>query len=82
MTAEETAQVNAYIQKLNVQHAYELQNEQRFRKLAQADALKMGIAVHEIWKLAHTQSTLPPAHFATCVRQIINYYCPDFDIPF
>ena len=82
MTAEETALVQAYIQKLEAQHAYKLQYEQNARKFAQADALKMGTAVHEIWKLANTHSTIPPQQFATYVRQIINHYCPDFDIPF
>ena len=58
------------------------EGEQVSRKLAQADSLKMGQAVHEIWKLANTQSTLTPTAMAQYVRQIIDYYCPDFDIPF
>lgn len=82
MTAEETAQVNAYIQKLQAQHAFALQAETRARTIAQADSLKMGQAVHEIWKLANTQSTLTPTVMAQYTRQIIDHYCPDFDIPF
>lgn len=82
MTNEETEQVNAYIQKLQAQHTFELQAETRARQFAQADSLKMGQAVHEIWKLANTQSTLTPTVMAQYTRQIINYYAPDFDIPF
>lgn len=89
MTNEEIAQVNTYILQLKEQYERDVrdlskakENETRFRKFAQADSLKMGLAVHEIWKLTHTQSTMPPPQFAMCVRQIINYYCPDFDVPF
>ena len=82
MTAEETQQVNTYIQNLNTQHSLALQAETKARKIAQADSLKMGQAVLEIWKLANTQSTLTPTVMAQYTRQIINYYCPDFDVPF
>ena len=96
MTAEETQQVNAYIATLQAQHlatmqamqagmaqqALVLQGELKYRKLAQADSLKMGTAVHEIMKLSRTQPPIPPDVFATCVKQIVNHYCPDYDIPF
>lgn len=59
-----------------------LQSEEHFRRLAQADCQKMSTAVLEIWKLANAQSTLTPAVMAQYTRQIVNYYCPDFDIPF
>ena len=82
MTNEETAQVNAYNQKLQAQHAHALQVEQKYRKMAQADAIKMGTAVHEIWKLASLPNPPQAAQLAMNVKQIINYYCPDFDVPF
>lgn len=93
MTEQETAQVTAYIASLQQQHAAAihalqaqhtkaLQTEQKYRKIAQADAIKMGVAVHEIWKLSNQPAPPPADRLAVCVRQIINYYCPDFDIPF
>ena len=82
MTEVETKQVNAYIQQLQAQHAHALQNSEKWRKIAQADSLKMGTAVHEIWKLANSASPPPAEQLAKNVKQIINYYCPDFDIPF
>jgi hypothetical protein len=42
----------------------------------------MGTAVHEIWKLANSASPPPAEQLAKNVKQIINYYCPDFDVPF
>jgi hypothetical protein len=80
MTAEETAQVNAYIQQVEAKHTVKLQLSNKARKLAQEDADKMRTAVTEIWKLSKTE--VPPAEFGKCVRQIINYYAPDWDIPF
>ena len=93
MTAEETAQVQAYISNLQaqqtatlrtmeIQHGVKLQNEQRARKIAQKDSADMVKAMHEIWKLAGPTCQLTPEQFAVCIRQIMNYYCPDFDIPF
>jgi hypothetical protein len=82
MTAEETQQVQSYIANLNAEHARKLHFESQARKVAQADSLKMGQAMLEIWKLANAQSTITPQQFAIYVRQIINYYAPDFDIPF
>lgn len=74
-----------YVETMQVKHRAEVgqfKNEQRARMLAVGERQKMGQAVHEIWKLAHTQSTTTPQQFATYVRQIINHYCPDFDIPY
>jgi hypothetical protein len=93
MTAEETHQVQTYIAQLQSQHAAEitalkiehskqLGNSTKHRHIAVKDRDQMGLAVHEIWKLANSQSTITPAVMAQYTRQIINYYCPDFDIPF
>ena len=96
MTPQEIEQVNAYIAKLNAAHAAELQQrmayigtvnanlrtEQHARKVAQQAELKMGEAIRQIWNLSIDRPNLTPAEFAVCVRQIINYYCPDYDIPF
>ena len=60
MTAEETAQVQAYISNLQaqqtatlrtmeIQHGVKLQNEQRARKIAQKDSADMVKAMHEIF---------------------------------
>lgn len=57
-------------------------NEQRSRSFAQEERNKMEKAIHEIMKLCHSQSELPPVQVATYVRQIVNHYCPDWDIPF
>lgn len=59
-----------------------LLSETKARNIAQQAEAKMGQAVHEIWKLANTQSTTTPQQLAVYVRQIINHYCPDFDIPY
>lgn len=93
MTEQETAQVTAYIASLQqqhaaalrtmqAQHAHALQVAEKYRKIAQADSLKMGTAVHEIWKLSNQPAPPPAAQLAVYVRQIINHYCPDFDVPF
>lgn len=96
MTPQEIQQVETYIAQIKAQHdalVHQLTGEKvqlnkkldaeiKERTIARTDSLKMGRAVHEIWKLAHTQSTTPPPQFAVYVRQIIDYYCPDFDIPF
>lgn len=82
MTEQETQQVNSYIQGLNIQNAYKLQMEQKARKLAQDERQNMDKAILEIWKLCDEQSALEPKQFKGIVRQIIEYYVPDYDIPF
>lgn len=89
MTAEEIQQVQLYIADLNAKHEKQvaelrrqLDYEQKFRKIAQADALKMGTAVHTMWDLSRQQPPVPTEIFSQNIRQIINHYCPDFDIPF
>lgn len=82
MTEQETQQVQTYIQGLNIQNAYKLQMEQKARKLAQDERVNMDKAILEIWKLCDEQSTLEPKQFKGIVRQIIEYYVPDYDIPF
>ena len=89
MTPDEINQVEGYISRLKSD--YELQLvaarktitiEVRARQIAQQDSLKMGQAVHELWKLAKQQPPVTAEQLAVCIPQIINYYCPDFDIPF
>ena len=72
------------LQKAQIMQGYEasLAVDQKARRIAQQAELKMGEAVHQIWNLSIDRPTLTPAEFAVCVRQIINYYCPDYDIPF
>jgi hypothetical protein len=82
MTEQETQQVNTYIQGLQTQFAYKYQIEQKARKMAQDERVNMDKAILEIWKLCHEQSTLEPVQLAAIVRQIIEYYVPDYDIPF
>lgn len=59
-----------------------LASEEHARKVAQQAELKVCRAITEIWNLAGTQSTMPPQQFAVCVRQIIDHYCPDCDVPY
>ncbi len=82
MTNEETAQVNAYIQGLQATHNKAMFHQAQSRTFAQEERNKMEKAIHEIMKLCHTQPELPPVQVATYVRQIVNHYCPDWDIPF
>jgi uncharacterized protein YggE len=90
MNAEENAQVALYISQLQSSHQQALylathagDAERRARLQAQASNLKMGEAIGEIYKLSRQEpATLNPQQFAACVLQIINYYCPDWDIPF
>lgn len=89
MTAEETVQVNTYIQNLNAQHTKEvfelkkqLAIELKYRKMAQADSLKMGTALVHIWNYSVENPTMPPVQFMVCVRQMLNYYAQDFEVPF
>jgi hypothetical protein len=80
MTQEEIAQVQHYIQGLEAKHAHALQVQTKGRILAQQDLERMRYALHEVWKLSKNP---PPADmFGTNVRQIINFYAPDWDIPF
>jgi hypothetical protein len=83
MTAEETAQVNAYIAQINTAHHTEmslmrrqLHGEQHSRKLAQEQLSKRDEAIRELVKL------IPPEPFKSQMGQIFNYYCPDYYIPF
>lgn len=89
MTQDEICQVNEYVAKITAAHALELtalrkadQFQKRAIAIAQQDSLKMGQAVHELWKLAKQQPPVTPEQLAQYIPQIINYYCPDFDIPF
>lgn len=89
MSPEETLQVQTYIAQLTANHEKqvlalkkELEFEKRQRKIAQADSLKMGTAVHTIWDLSRQQPPIPTEQFSVNVRQIINHYAPDFDVPF
>lgn len=82
MTSEETAQVQAYILGLQTTHNKAMFHQAKSRMFAQEERNKMEKAICEIMKLCNTQSELPPAQVATNVRQIVNYYCPDYDIPF
>ncbi len=80
MTPEEVAQVEQYIQGIQAKHAHELQSQTKGRILAQQDADKMRQAVHEVWKLSKNPPT--PEVFGLNIRQIIDYYAPDWDVPF
>ena len=89
MTQIEIDQVNEFIAQLKSTHEAELAvsrrchiAEKRAREIAQQDSLKMGQAVHELWKLAKQQPPVTPEQLAHYIPQIINYYCPDFDVPF
>jgi hypothetical protein len=89
MSPEETLQVQQYIAQLTANHEKqvlvlkkELEFERRQRKIAQADSLKMGTALVHIWNYSIENPTLQPSQFMVCVRQMLNYYAKDFDIPF
>lgn len=89
MSPEETLQVQTYIAQLNAQHEKqvialkkELDYEKRARKIAQADSLKMGTAVHAMWDHSRSQPPVPTDQFSQDIRRIINHFCPDFDVPF
>jgi hypothetical protein len=89
MSPEETLQVQQYIAQLTANHEKqvlalkkELEFEKRQRKIAQADSLKMGTAVLAIWNHSRQQPPVETTVFSTNVRQIIDYYAPDFDVPF
>ena len=89
MTQNEIDEVNTYINQLKASHKLELEAsrkchivEKRAREIAQQDSLKMGQAAHELWKLAKQQPPVTPEQLAQYIPQIINYYCPDFDVPF
>lgn len=83
MTAEEIQQVQTYIAQLQEVHNKEVITmrrnttvEQHSRKLAQAQLSKRDEAMREIAKLGI------PEPFQTQVGQILNYYCPDYEVPF
>lgn len=86
MTREETAQVQNYIAGLQVTHAKELAKENSrtliVRQVAYKERDAANTAIMQIWNLCHTQSQLTPPELAVTVRQIIDYYVPDWDIPF
>ncbi len=85
LNASNTAQLFALQSKHNAevqQFKLALQSDRHACKVAQQAELKMGEAMHQIWNLSIDRPTLAPAEFAVCVRQIINYYCPNFDVPF
>lgn len=82
MTNEETTQVTSYIQGLTTAHNKAMFHQAQTRTYAQEERSKMEKAICEIMNLTKTQPDLPPVQFATYVRQIVNHYCPDWDIPF
>lgn len=60
----------------------EIEREKKYRKMAQADSLRMGTALVHIWNYSVENPTMPPAQFMICVRQMLNYYAQDFEVPF
>lgn len=82
MTQQEIDQVNAYIAKLKGEHALAEQRSYTARDMAYRERDAANKAIHQIWNLAHRNPPLPPSQLADWIKQIIDYYCPDFDIPF
>jgi hypothetical protein len=89
MTQDEINQVNEYLGKMRADYEAQLlplrrmeQFQKRALTTAQQDSLKMGQAVYELWKLAKQQPPVTQEQLAQYIPMIINYYCPDFDIPF
>ena len=81
MSPEETQQVNQYIANLQKQHEVEVARLKFYATQQAGKITAVERALVEIDKVClHPETT--PTMLRACVPQILNYYCPDYWVPF
>lgn len=82
MTQEENAQVMAYIAKLQAENEAKASKLRLQVTIARAEVQKMAAGMQEIYNMANSPNPVEFANLKRDVLAIIDYFCPDFMIPF
>lgn len=82
MTAEEIKQVQDYIAKMEVAHVIETNKIHRQVAMARGEVGKMVQGMNEIYRMSKSTDNSSPQELRAAMREVIEHFCPDYDIPF